>query len=295
MSLGLITVAQALQQARSQGVDKLDAQVLLANILQKPRTWLLAHDDAALDAAAQHAFDHGLQRRINGEPLAYVIGHKEFHGLMLKVNAHVLVPRPDTEVLVDWACEILAGDLCDEVKPDVIDLGTGSGAIALSVAAEFSKAKLCATDISAEALAVAQSNAQQLGLMNITFHQGSWWQALEDHPDFQNQRFHLALSNPPYIAAGDPHLQALRFEPLRALTPLSDQGAGSKDADGLSALRALIKGAHAHLHAGAWLLLEHGFDQADAVQNLLREHGFSQIQTRLDLAGHTRCTGARFV
>jgi release factor glutamine methyltransferase len=278
MSKLTVTLKQALQTARAQGLDSLDAQVLLANILQKPRTWLLAHDDEKLDVAAQHAFDQGLKRRCNGEPLAYVLGQKEFHGLMLQVNAHVLVPRPETEVLVDWACEILQRDLSDESSPDVIDLGTGSGAIALALAAQHPHAKLCATDVSGEALAVARANAAQHGL-KIETQQGSWWQALA-----ANRRFHLAVSNPPYIVAGDVHLDVLRFEPLSALSP---------GEDGLSALRSLIENAPVHLHDGAWLLLEHGFDQAQQVQEIFHQKGWRCVQTRNDLSGQPRCTGAR--
>ncbi len=275
----MASVAQALQQARTLGIDLLDAQVLLANILQKNRVWLLAHNDADLGDAALQTFTQGVQRRLRGEPLAYVLGHKEFHGLMLQVSEHVLVPRPDTELLVDWACEVLQADLSNEPTPDVIDLGTGSGAVAVAIAKQHPQTRLCATDVSEQALAVAQSNARQHGC-TIEFRQGSWWQAAPT-----DRRFHLAVSNPPYIAAGDPHLPALRFEPLLALSPPGH--------DGLSAICRLIEGAHAHLHPGSWLLLEHGFDQAERVQQLFHQAAWCDVQTRCDLGRQPRCTGAR--
>ncbi|HNK19463.1 MAG TPA: peptide chain release factor N(5)-glutamine methyltransferase, partial [Piscinibacter sp.] len=197
--------------------------------------------------------------------------------LMLQVDARVLVPRPDTEVLVDWAIELLRGDLASIEQPAVLDLGTGSGAIALAVKHDCPSATVTATDASSEALSVAQANATRLGL-TVEFRRGAWWQAVAD------RRFHLALSNPPYIASADPHLAALTAEPGMALTP---------GPEGLEALRAIVAGSAAHIEAGGWLLLEHGFDQAEAVQALLRDAGFARIATRQDLGGQPRCTGAR--
>ena len=269
--LGSLSVAQALLEAHALGVDRLDTLMLLADILARSRTWLLAHDDAELSAEQAIHLRARLARRASGEPLAYLLGEKEFHGLMLKVDSNVLVPRPDTEVLVDWALALLAG----MERPIVADLGTGSGAIALAVKHARPLATVAATDVSAAALGVARANAQRLAL-DIEFIEGSWWRAVPQ------RRFQLVLSNPPYIAGGDVHLAALTHEPALALTP---------GGDGLGALRSIVAGAAAHLEPGGWLLLEHGFDQADAVQALLREHGFGSVQTRRDIAGLPRCSG----
>ena len=270
-------VADALREARTLGVDRLDAQLLLGHALGQSRSWLLAHDDALLSAAQQAIWQTCLVRRAAGEPVAYLLGEKEFHGLLLRVSPAVLVPRPDTEVLVDWALELLGGALAHRARPMVADLGTGSGAIALAVKHRQPRAVVLATDNSAVALAVAHENAVRLAL-DVEFAAGSWWAAVAGH------RFDLVLSNPPYIAAGDPHLAALQHEPSVALTP---------GGDGLDALRELIAHAPQHLAAGAWLLLEHGYDQADVVQQLLRERGFDAIETRHDLGAQARCTGAR--
>ena len=271
----LMTVAQALTHARALGVDRLDAQLIVAHQLGQSRSWVIAHDDAALGSLQGDALQAAFARRAAGEPLAYVLGEEEFHGLLLYVDANVLVPRPDTEVLVDWALELLAG-VAGTTAPRVVDLGTGSGAIALSVKYGWPDAAVLATDISASALEVARGNAQRL-VLAVAFTQSAWWSALPD------QRFDLVLSNPPYIAGGDPHLPALRHEPALALTP---------GGDGLAALREIIEGAAAHMATGAWLLLEHGYDQAEAVQALLRARGFDGIATRRDLGGQPRCTGA---
>lgn len=269
------TVAAALATARTMGVDRLDAQWLLARVLNRPRSWLLAHDEAPLDADLWRQFQDHLVRRAGGEPLAYLHGEKEFHGLTLSVNPAVLVPRPDTELLVDWALELLDGALAEVKSPTVADLGTGSGAIALAVKNCCPQATVMATDNSQSALAVAEANAVRLGL-DVGFVAGSWWAALPVH------RFHLVLSNPPYIAAGDPHLPALRHEPASALTP---------GGDGLGALQEIVHGAPHHLLPGGWLLLEHGFEQAEAVQRLLRSEGFARVETRHDLGGQPRCSG----
>ncbi len=267
-----LTVAGALAQARAAGVDRLDAQWLLQHLLQQPRSWLLAHDDHALPASAAAAWPALLARRAAGEPLAYVVGEHEFCGLTLAVSPHVLVPRPETEELVRWALACAPG----APEATAIDLGTGSGAVALALKQQWPAAHITATDASAPALAQAEANARRLGL-DLTFAAGDWWQAVP------GQRFGLAVSNPPYIAAGDPHLAALQHEPQQALTP---------GGDGLDALRHIIAGAPPHLLPGAWLLLEHGHDQAAAVRALLLQHGFEQAQTRHDLADLPRCTGA---
>ncbi len=271
-----IDLAQALARAAALGLDRLDAQRLLGHLLLQPRSWLIAHDDAKLPQAAAQTYAALCRRRADGEPLAYLVGEREFHGLALRVTPDVLIPRDDTETLVDWALALLKQSALR--APRVIDLGTGSGAIALAVAHRHPSARVTATDLSPAALALAQTNAERLGLA-LTWRCGSWWQALPAGQDFD-----LVLSNPPYIAAGDPHLPALRHEPLLALTP---------GGDGLDALRQIIAGAGEHMAPGAWLLLEHGWDQAEAVTRLLEAAGFGQIATLRDLEGRQRCTGGR--
>jgi release factor glutamine methyltransferase len=273
----VFSVATALARARAMGVDRLDAQLLLAQALACTRSWLLAHDDAVLDGDQWLRLSGQLVRRADGEPLAYLLGEKEFHGLTLSVSPDVLVPRPDTEVLVDWALELLSGELARIERPAVVDLGTGSGAIALAVRHSQPRASVVGTDNSSAALVVARANALRLGI-GATFLEGSWWEPLH------GQRFHLALSNPPYIAAGDPHLAALQHEPMVALAP---------GGDGLGALRQIVHGSARHLHPDGWLLLEHGYDQAGTVQRLLDDLGFAAIETRRDLGGQWRCTGGR--
>lgn len=271
------TVHDWLAFAATLGLDRLDARLLLGEVLGRGRAWLHAHDDHVPSAAQALQFEQWVARRRAGEPVAYLVGRKEFHGLELQVDARVLVPRPDTEVLVDWAIELLNGELAAIATPAVVDLGTGSGAIALAVRQACPRAGVMATDASAGALEVAASNAARLGLP-VTTALGSWWNAVTD------RRFHLALSNPPYIAGGDPHLAALATEPRGALTP-GDSG--------LEALHEIVAVAPDHLAPGAWLLLEHGFDQADAVAGLLRANGFQRVETRRDLGGQARCSGGR--
>ncbi|WP_128000461.1 peptide chain release factor N(5)-glutamine methyltransferase [Piscinibacter defluvii] len=271
----MTTIAQALAAARRRGVDRLDAQLLLAQLLGCERAWLLAHDDEPLTAGALAQFEARLARRAAGEPLAYLTGTREFHGLALAVDARVLVPRPDTETLVDWALERLAALALP--APRVLDLGTGSGAIALAVKQAHPAARVTATDASAGALEVAGSNARRLGL-DIELCTGSWWQAVA------GRRFDLVLSNPPYVRSDDPHLAGLSHEPRTALTP---------GPTGLEAFEAIAGGACEHLAPGAWLLLEHGWDQAAALRLLLARHGLTDPATRRDLSGHERCTGAR--
>jgi release factor glutamine methyltransferase len=271
------TVGAMLAEAKALGLDRLDAQLLLAHRLGRPRTWLITHDEARLDASLAAELRRGLQRRAAGEPLAYLVGEKEFHGLMLQVDARVLVPRPESEALVDWALELLQTEFAALARPRVADLGTGSGAIALAVKHRHAEAEVLAVDASLAALGVARANALRLGL-DIGLLHGSWWQALA------GERLHLALSNPPYIAADDPHLDVLRHEPALALV------AGD---DGLDALRVIVAGAAAHLEPGGWLLLEHGHDQAAAVCGLLRASGFDAVQTRADLAGLPRTSAGR--
>ena len=270
-----MTLAQALRQAQTLGLERLDAQWLLLALLGRPaqdRAWLLAHDEQTLPEPAAAQWPGLIVQRSQGVPLAYLTGRKAFYGLDLQVDARVLDPRADTETLVDWALE-RAQEL---TSPTVLDLGTGSGAVALAIAHVCPQAQVSASDISADALAVAQANAQRLGLP-VQFALGPWLQP------WAGQRFGLIVSNPPYVAEPDPHWPGLRHEPRLALA------AGP---DGLDALRWLVNHAAAHLNPGGWLLLEHGHDQADAVQTLLRSHGWQQVQSRLDEAGIRRCTGA---
>jgi len=268
-----MTVAEALAEARVLGLERLDAQLLLARALQQTRAWLIAHDDVPLPAPQRQQFAAACRRRAEGEPLAYLLGEREFHGLRLQVSPAVLVPRPDTETLVEWALELMAR----LPEPRVADLGTGSGAIALALKHAQPSAHVCAVELSPAALEVARANAVRLGL-DVEFLAGSWWQPLP------GRRFDLVVSNPPYIAAGDPHLPALRHEPLSALSP---------GGDGLSDLRHIAQAAPAHLAAGGWLLLEHGHDQAEAVRAMLQHVGFTEVATRTDLAGRPRCSGGR--
>jgi release factor glutamine methyltransferase len=272
-----LSISRALATAKSHGVDRLDAQLMLAALLDRPRSWLIAHDDASLDQAQESAFEQWLTRRRDGEPLAYLLGEKEFHGLKLQVDPSVLVPRPETELLVDWGLRVLQGGPLKAAELRVIDLGTGSGAIALSIKHDCQAAAVTAVDASPTALAIAGRNSQSLNLP-ITLAPGNWWQAVP------GQRFDLALANPPYIAPGDEHLEALRHEPQAALMAQDN---------GLADLECIIAGAPGHLAPGGWLLLEHGHDQATWVRQRLAGAGFTQVQTLRDLAGIERCTGGR--
>ncbi|BFO56938.1 MULTISPECIES: peptide chain release factor N(5)-glutamine methyltransferase [Comamonadaceae] len=269
------TLAQALAGAIGQGLPRIDAQMLLLHVLGRPtgdRAWLLAHDTDALPPGAQARFADMCRRRAAGEPVAYLTGTREFYGLPLAVDARVLDPRPDTETLVDWALEVLA----PLPAPRVLDLGTGSGAIALAVQHRRPTAEVTAVDASADALQVARANGARLGLP-VRWRLGHWLEGVDE-------RFDAIVSNPPYIASGDAHLAALTHEPLQAL---------ASGPDGLDDLRTIVAQAPAHLVPGGWLLLEHGWDQAEAVQALLRNAGLSDVQSRTDLAGHARCSGAR--
>ena len=276
-------ISGAVSSAIASGLDRLDAQLLMLHALGKhasERAWLLAHDLDALPEPVNAAFTALVQRRLLGEPLAYLTGYKAFFGLDLHVDARVLVPRPDTETLVEWALEVLDGlDRCGPKVPIcALDLGTGSGAVALAMKHSRPGDQVHATDFSSAALAVAQANAQRLHL-DVHFSQGAWLHGVRD-------RYHLIVSNPPYIAAGDPHLSDLTHEPQQALT---------SGTDGLDDIRAIIGQAPAHLHAGGWLLLEHGYDQADRVRGLLSAAGFGDVQSRRDLAGIERCSGGLLI
>ena len=266
---------ESLRRAQTLGLDRIDAQLLHLLALERPphdRAWLVAHDTDELVDDVLARLEPLLQRRLAGEPLAYITGAKEFFGLPLQVDARVLDPRPDTETLVEWALQVIPED----APCDVIDLGTGSGAIALALQHQRPQARVSAVDVSPEALAVARGNAERLQLP-VRFIHSHWLRDVQG-------AFDLIVSNPPYIRADDPHLAALTHEPLQAL---------ASGADGLEDIRAIIERAPAHLKPGGWLLLEHGYDQAEAVRALFAHAGWQNVQSRQDLAGIERCTGAK--
>lgn len=248
--------------------------MLLEFVLQKPREWLLAHDTDPLTPEIASKFLTLAAQRRQGVPMAHLIGWREFMGHRFEVTASVLIPRPETELLVEVALASLAG----LSAPAVLDMGTGSGIVAISLALARTDARVTATDLSVEALSVAQRNAQALNA-HIQWWQGSWFEALPPEGKFQ-----VIVSNPPYIAAHDEHLQQgdLRFEPSQALTD---------GADGLSALEKIISGAGLRLLQGGSLWLEHGYDQAEAVSGMLIAAGFANVQTHADLANLPRVTG----
>jgi release factor glutamine methyltransferase len=252
-----------------------DAELLLAHALGRDRAWLVAHADDAVALALAGQVRCCVSRRAAGEPVAYIIGHRGFHAIDLALTPDVLIPRPETELLVDLALQRIP----QSGKVDIVDLGTGSGAIALALARARPQARVLATDASAAALAVAQGNARRLRLDNVEFAQGDWCAALGQ------RNFDLIVSNPPYIAEADAHLARgdLRFEPRAAL---------ASGADGLDAIRAIVRDAPEHLKAGGWLLLEHGFDQGAAVRTLLQTNGFAEAFTARDLEERDRVSGA---
>lgn len=272
-------LAQALVQAQAPGqraLDGADAEVLLADAIGQGRSWLFAHAHDTVPSAAIERFESMWQRRLAGEPVAYLTGRRGFWTLDLEVGPATLIPRPETEVLVELAlARVPAGQ-----PARIADLGTGSGAIALAIARERPHAQLIATDASEAALDVARRNASTHRIANVEFRGGDWFGPL------QGECFALIASNPPYIADGDPHLGEgdLRFEPDSAL---------SSGADGLDAIRAIVADAGAHLDAGGWLLLEHGWDQGDAVRGLLVEAGFLEVETARDLEGRERVSLGR--
>ena len=254
-----------------------EAEMLLLHVLGRERGWLFAHATDLLDPATADAFAALLQRRIAGAPVAYLLGRRGFWTLDLAVSPATLIPRPETERLVELALERLP----EGMPLRIADLGTGSGAIALALASERPLAQIVATDMSADALAVAAGNARQHGLANVAFRQGSW------HAPLAEERFDLIASNPPYIASDDPHLAQgdLRFEPATAL---------ASGHDGLDDIRLIIAGAPAHLLPGGWLLMEHGWDQGDAIRALLEDAGFVEVETALDLEQRDRVSLGRW-
>lgn len=276
------TLNEHLRQAESAlaaalGLDareaRLEAQVLLCSALGRPRSHLVSHDRDLLLPEQATTFAALLERRLKGEPVAYILGEREFYSLSFKTTPAVLIPRPETELLVELALERIPSDL----PCRVLDLGTGSGAVAIVLALRRPLAEVLAVDQSPAALGIAQQNAQTLGARNLRFAKGNWYGALG------GEKFDIIVSNPPYIAAADPHLAQgdVRFEPLSALA------AGT---NGLDEIRLIVKGARAHLSPSGWLLFEHGYDQAEACRQLLTQAGFTQVSTSGDLAGIPRVT-----
>ncbi|MEN9379871.1 MAG: hypothetical protein RJB15_1564 [Pseudomonadota bacterium] len=263
-----------------------EARLLMAHILDKhyqlPRSALLSRDDMTLSLEANLAWQELQFKRMTGEPIAYLIGKRGFHNIELFVAPGVLIPRPETELLVEIGLREIQRLETEAISANVLDLGTGSGAIALAIAHETSSVMITATDQSSEALAIAATNAKHLGLeARVQFAQGSWYEALDDQILFD-----VILSNPPYIANQDAHLTQgdLRFEPISALTD---------HANGLSCLEVIIQGARTYLKPKGLLAVEHGFDQSEAVVSLMKAAGLSNIQTHEDLAGHKRVASAR--
>ncbi|WP_028388082.1 peptide chain release factor N(5)-glutamine methyltransferase [Legionella fairfieldensis] len=256
---------------------RLDAEILLAHVTRTTRTYLYAHPEIILTKTQWQTFQQLTEQRAQGKPVAYLTGHREFWSLPLKVCGATLIPRPETELLVELTLLLLAD------KPDarILDLGTGSGAIALALASERPGWEITACDYSADALQIAKENAASLNFANVCFYQSNWFEAIDD-----KKRFDAIVSNPPYISANDPHLTQgdLRFEPQLALV---------SGEDGLSALKHLIQHSLARLQAGGLLLLEHGFDQKLAVESMLHNYGYQQVQCWQDWQGQDRVSGGR--
>ena len=270
-----VTLEQALAQA-AQKVGAVDARVLLAHALERDGAYLVAHGADLVDDGVRNAFDRLVARRADGEPVAYITGRREFYGLDFRVTPAVLIPRPETELLVDVVLERLplaAG-------ADMLDLGTGSGCVAVTVARQRPRARVVAVDMSRAALALAQENAGAHGATNVEFRLSNWFSRLA------GESFLVIAANPPYVAVGDPHLAEgdLRHEPAEALVAQEE---------GLACLRAIADAAPAHLAPGGWLMFEHGHEQAAPCREFLREAGFVEIFSRTDLADIERVTGGR--
>lgn len=271
----VLTIAQA-QLALTSDSPKIDSQYLLAHVLQKPLSYFIAFDDQEVSDEIQKNFSKLITRRLHGEPIAYLIGKQGFWNLLLTTNNATLIPRPETESLVEAVLH-----LDDKQPKKILDLGVGTGAIVLALAHEKPHWQLFGSDVSSAALAVAKQNSETLDLKNVEFKQGSWCEPWQANIDF----FDVVVSNPPYIREDDPHLMQgdVRFEPRLALT------AG---ADGLDAIRVIVKDARALLKKKGWLLVEHGFDQGQLVRDIFMQNGFINIETLKDLSGYDRvCQG----
>ena len=269
------TVAQLLAKSSCLSGEsaRRDAEILLCHVLDKPRSWLYTWPEKEVEAASVIAFESLLSSRSQGNPVAYLTGRREFWTLELGVNQHTLIPRAETETLVEWAlCLPLPNDAA------VLDLGTGSGAVVLALASERGHWQLAAVDASTQALAVAKTNAEENNLQHVCFFESDWFSAVA------GRCFDLLVSNPPYVEEGDSHLFTgdLRFEPQQALVAADG---------GLADLEKLVVDAPDHLHANGWLLLEHGYDQGAEVRSLLQKRGFEKVETRRDLAGLDRISG----
>ena len=267
------TVSRALAMS---GLVPIEARILLAHVVERDRAWLAAHGDAELTVQQAKAFDALARRRHNGEPVAYLTGRREFYGLDLEITPEVLIPRPETETLVELA--LMRIGKADATR--VLDLGSGSGAVALAIAHLRPAARVLGVDVSPAAIALARRNAERLQIPNTEFIESDWFERVP------SSAFEVIVANPPYVAEGDPHLTEgdLRFEPAGALRG---------GVDGLRAIRAIVAGAGGYLVSPGWLLFEHGYNQAEAVQALLRDAGFADVDSRRDLAGIPRVTFGR--
>ncbi len=255
---------------------KADSEYVLGFVLQRPRTWLYTWGDHVLSDDEQTRLDQLLKRRVSGEPIAHLTGEQGFWTLMLAVNASTLIPRPDTETLVEWVLDL---DLTAAAR--CLDLGTGTGAIALAMASEKPGWQVSGVDVMPDAVALAKSNARKNQLESVLFYQSHWFDSVDG-------QFDLIVSNPPYIDSNDPHLSQgdVRFEPSSALVA---------DQHGLSDLAHIIEHSQGYLTQGGWLLLEHGYQQSDAVSQALMQRGFSSVSTRYDLGGQPRITGGQWI
>lgn len=269
-------VRAALAAATSSVGERVDAELLLLHLLKQPRSWLIGHADEMVAPELLARYSALILRRVAGEPVAYLTGRRGFWTLDLEVTSDTLIPRPDTELLVELALRRLPPKLACSIA----DLGTGSGAVALAIAVERPMSRVVATDASAAALTVARRNAERHAVDNVVFVHGNWLTPLAQ------QRFDLIVSNPPYIEADDPHLAQgdLRFEPTAAL---------ASGSDGLDDIRRIVIDASAHIHPGGWLLFEHGWNQGDPARGLLSQAGYTEVFTAQDLESRDRVSGGR--
>ena len=264
-------IVEQLGLEKSEAINEM--KVLMRHFLGVDAAWLISHENDSLEANQLEALEALVQRRLNGEPIAYILGSREFYGLQLKTTPATLIPRPDTETLVEAAL----AKVPQNASLNILDLGTGTGAVALAIASQRPQTKVTAVDASLEALKVATENAQSLNLCNVRLIESNWFSALG------SEKFDVIVSNPPYIAKDDEHLKQgdLRFEPLSAL---------ASGVDGLDDIRKIIQDAPDYLNPNGWLMLEHGYNQADAVAGLLNARGFSKVAHAKDIAGTLRVT-----